>query len=101
MDLENRIAALESNLREVRAHHVVLLAEIEALMFCAIAALRCAPVDAAMQQLTQQMEKLRAMTLASPTTDAIEEVRAKKADQVYTLVAAAVKQPGIPILHTA
>jgi len=101
MDLEQRVAALERHLREVRAHHVVLLAEIEALMFCTIAALRCAPIGAAMQQLTQQMENLRAMTLACPTSDDVEEVRSRKAQQVYELVAAAVRQPGLPVEHAA
>ena len=93
MEQEDRIAALERSLTEVREHQVVMLAEIEALMFCVVAALRCAPLGTALQELTQQIEKLQAMTLACPTTDDIEQIRASKAQQVYELVAAAMRQP--------
>lgn len=90
MELQDRITALEHNCSELRAHQLVIFAEIEALMFCAVAALRCAPLEPAMKQLAQQIEKLRAMALASSTSDAIEEIRSSKAQQVYELVAAAV-----------
>jgi hypothetical protein len=95
MELQDRITALEHDCSELRAHQLVMLAEIEALMFCAVAALRCAPLKPAMEQLAQQIEKLQAMTLASSTSDAIEEIRSSKAQQVYELVAAALRQPAL------
>jgi hypothetical protein len=97
MELQDRITVLEQNLEDLRAHQVVLLAEVEALMFCTIAALRCAPQEAAMMQLSQQIEKLRAMALASPTTDDVEDIRATKAQQVYNIVSSALKQPAADI----
>lgn len=93
MELEDRITTLEQSLRHLRAHQVVLLAEVEALMFCVIAALRCVPLPSAKVQLAQQIEKLRAMALASPTTDDVEHVRATKAQQIYELVSSAIRQP--------
>ena len=95
MELHDRITALEHDCNELRAHQLVMLAEIEALMFCAVAALRCVPLEPAMEQLAQQIEKLQAMTLASSTSDAVEQIRSSKAQQVYELVAAALKQPAL------
>ena len=95
-ELHARITAIEHDLSALRAHQVVMLAEIEALMFCAVAALRCAPPEPAMKQLALQIERLKAMALASPTTDAVEEIRANKAQQVYQLVAKAIAEPPLP-----
>ncbi|MDB5924168.1 MAG: hypothetical protein JWN13_3104 [Betaproteobacteria bacterium] len=92
MPLEDRVAILETRVQELGAHYIVALAEIEALMFCLIAALRVAPLDATVTQLKQQMEQLRVMTLASATSDEIEEVRARKAQQIFDFVAAAIRQ---------
>jgi hypothetical protein len=97
MELQDRVAALEESLTEMRAHQVVMLAEIEALMFCVVAALRCAPRATALRELTQQIEKLQAMTLACPTPDDIEQVRTSKAQQVYKLVSAAIRQPELEV----
>jgi cell division protein ZapA (FtsZ GTPase activity inhibitor) len=92
MLLDDRVAELEKRVQELGAQHIVALAEIEALMFCLVAALRSAPVDSTMEQLEHQMEQLSAMTLASGTSDEIEEVRSRKAQQIFSFVAAAIRQ---------
>src|ERR1700730_9124692 len=97
MALEERVAILETRVQELGAHYIVALAEIEALMFCLIAALRVAPVDTTVEQLKHQMELLRAMTLASATSDEIEEIRSLKAQQIFDFVAAAIRQRGEPV----
>jgi hypothetical protein len=97
MALEDRVATLEIRVQELGAHYIVALAEIEALMFCLIAALRVTPLDPTVTQLKQQMEQLRAMTLASATSDEIEEIRSRKAQQIFDFVAAAIRQRRQPV----
>src|SRR3954465_7515750 len=92
MLIEDRVAELENRVQELGAHYIVALAEIEALMFCLVAALRTGPVDSTIEQLEHQMEQLRAMTLASGTSDEVEEVRSRKAQQIFSFVAAAIRQ---------